>query len=356
MKASVAILLAAIAACAPAESVTAGRHKEATVRVRALAHEVSPADDDGDPPHEFPLPDDFGYSMTPGEEPTPAHAAGTVYMLAGPAGAPSLTIAQWDLATGKAVHRAVLPNAPDDGPTLAYEGGVLHVVSSGPDGRRWYIRFSSELRVLSRVSLGDVGRPNTIASDGTLTVITSCRWFFDAAGPCFAVTYDERGIRIASRSLDGDLQEFGVMRDDAAVVEGHVYLLRLRDGTDGGNPLHVDELAPDLTPIARSVVPAQEEHWFRDSTLSAHGDRLVVDAPPAQYELSLDLADVKDVPRVAPPTPRFMGHAWCPEHVRVGPVDVLACRRSSHSAEMFVAWGMTGSAHPTRLDQTAEAR
>jgi hypothetical protein len=278
--------------------------------------------------------------MTPGEEPSPEHSAGTVYMLGGPVGAPTVTVAEWDLASGKAFRREVLPQAPEDEHwVIANEGGALHLANTGSDGRSYYTRFSPELKLLSRTRLDGLrGDANIIASSGRVTVIAGCHVFVGAAGPCFVATYDERGAPIAHGPIDGDLQEFEEMHDGAAVIDGNVYLLLLRDGGDGHKHLYVVELARDLTPLTSSVVPVKDKYWFRDSTLSARGDRLVVDVPPVQYEFSSDLAEVKEVPRIAPPEPRFIGHLWCQEHVRVGPVDAFWCFRNPDKPETFVAW------------------
>jgi hypothetical protein len=258
-----------------------------------------------------------------------------VYLLGGPVGVPTVTIAEWDLARANAVHRAVLPEAPDyETHVVANEGGALHIANIASDGRSYYTRLSPDLKVVSRTRMDSVrGHPKTIASDGAVTAIAGCNVFMEAAGPCFVATYDERGAPIAHDSIDGDLQEFYEMHDGAAVVGGNVYLLLYRHGR-----LHIVELARDLIPITSSIVPAQEEYWSRDSTLRARGDRLVVDVPPAQYEFSPDLTEVREVPRAAPPEPRFIGHLWCPDHVRVGPVDAFWCWRNAAPPETFVAW------------------
>jgi len=336
MKTYASILLVALSACSRAESAAAERHKGASVRVHSLAHdEETEPQDERDPAHVFPLPKYFSH-MTPGEDPSPEHAAGTVYLLAGPAGASTVTIAEWDLASGKAVHRAVLPQVSEyEHNVIANEGGVVHLVNTGSDGRHYYTRLSPELKVLSRTRMDELrGDAKTIASDGNVTVITGCHVWMGAAGPCFVATYDERGAPIAHSSIDGNLQEFEYMHDGAAVVAGSVYLLLLRDGG-----LHVDEFTRDLTPLTTSIVPVRDEHSFRDSTLRARGGRVVVDDPPALYEFSSDLAEVKEAPRIAPLGPRSIGQAWCQEHVRLGPVDAFGCWRSD-TAENFVAWDL----------------
>jgi len=334
MKAYASILLAALIGCSRADSVAAERYKHPSARVHTLARDVeTKLQDERDPAHVFPLPKSFGY-MTPGEDPSPEHPGGTVYMLAGPAGVSAVTIAEWDLASGKAIHRAMLPQASDyPHNVVAHEGGALHFVNTGSDQRHYYTKFSPDLKVLSRTRMDELyGDAKTIASDGKVTVIAGCHVWMGAAGPCFAATYDERGAPIAHSSIDGNLQEFEEMHDGAAVVDGNVYLLLLRDGD-----LHVVEFGRDLTPITTSIVPMQDADKFRDSTLRVRAGRLVVDAPPAQYEFSPDLADVKEAPRVAPPEPRFIGRAWCQEHVRLGRVDAFNCWRND-TEESFVAW------------------
>ncbi|HEX8791015.1 MAG TPA: hypothetical protein VF765_08675 [Polyangiaceae bacterium] len=207
----------------------------------------------------------------------------------------------------------------------------MHLVTGGLTERTSYIRLTPELKVLTRTRIDDLGDTKTVASDGDLTLITSCRTFYDTPGPCFVATYDRRGVRIASRAIDGNVFELWNMHDDAAVVDGRAYVLLFREGA-----LHVDELARDLTPIASSVLPS-ESGSHRDATLHSRVDRLVVDVPPVQYEFSTDLAEVKEVPRVAPPEPRWIGQAWCQGHVRVGPVDAFGCLRPG-TGEAFVTW------------------
>jgi hypothetical protein len=117
------------------------------------------------------------------------------------------------------------------------------------------------------------------------------------------------------------------MFHDAAVIDGKVYLLLpWGDSTDWHANLRIVEFTSDLTPITSSVVPLPHENLtYRWRTLCAHGDRLVVDVPPARYELSSDLAEMKESSLEAPRAPQKVGDRWCEERVRVGPVHATLC-------------------------------
>jgi hypothetical protein len=269
--------------------------------------------------------------MVPGAQPSPEHPAGTVFLVGIPPGAAGLAIGEWELVSGKAIRRAVLPVTTTGGSMLANQGGVLHLVGQGFSGPAYYLRLSPELKVLSRTRIDDLGGggPNAVASDGQVTVIVAASPQPDGtAGPCFAATYDENGKLIAHRLLDEDGANNLVanMADNAAVIGGKVYVLLTKNAPDLGEDLHLVEYTSDLTPITSTIVPLQAEHTaYRLMSLRARDDRLVVDASPARYEFSSDLADMKESPLEAPPARQKVRDRWCHESVRVGQIHATLC-------------------------------
>jgi len=323
-----------LAACSRADADALGeRHKTPDTHLRALAEEKPVSPEAQEPSHVFAMPSGFGFDMTPGAEPNPDHPSGTIYLLGAPPGAAGLTIGEWDLASGKAIRRAVLP-VPTKGlsPVLVNQGGALHVVAQGAYGPAYYLRISPELKVLSKTRIDDLGGDgaNAVASDGRATVLVApYPQHWRDPGPCFAATYDEHGKQIAHRSLDEDGASYRVadMRDNAAVIDGKVYVLLTVAGTDRQENLRIVEYASDLTPITSSVVPLPPENLNdRWRTLRARGDRVVVDVPPARYEFSSDLAEMKESPLEAPPPSQKVRGRSCDEAVGVGPVRAILCR------------------------------
>jgi hypothetical protein len=226
---------------------------------------------------------------------------------------------------------------------LTNAGGALHLVHRGFDEETYYLRLSPQLKVLSRTRVDDLrgGDANAIASDGKVTAIIGPYPSLDGTvGACFAATYDEQGELIAHRSLreDGANDEFARMYDDAAVIDGKVYVLLNGASIDWHEDLRVVEFTSDLTPITSTVVPLPPENMvYRWRTLHARGNRLVVDVPPAQYEFSADLAEMKEVPHAAP-EPQEVGDSWCQEHVRIGPVHAHLCLPKDRSGHDLMAW------------------
>jgi hypothetical protein len=334
MKVLALTLAALLAACSGAEAdAVLQRHKTPDARLRRLAEETqAPSAEARDPSHVFALPNGFGFEMAPGEEPSPEHASGTVYLLGTPAGAAGLTIGEWELASGKAIRRTVLP-VPTDGrsPVLVNQGGTLHVVDQGFYGPAYYLRISPELRVLSRTRIDDLGGngATAVASDGEVTVVVApYRQLWSDSGPCYAATYDGRGKLIAHRSLDEDGANYHVaeMNEHAAVIGGRVYILLTRNAPDWGEDLHLVEYTSDLTPITSTIVPLPPENLNeRWRTVHVRSDRLVVDVPPARYEFSSDLAEMKESPLSMPPTSQKIRDRWCDESVRVGSVSATLC-------------------------------
>ncbi len=328
------MLAASLAACSRAGGGAADRrHKSADMPSRELARDESPATEPRVPRHVSALPSGFGGEMTAGAEPSSEHLAGTIYLMGIPPGSRGVTIAEWDLASGKALRRAVLPlDRVDLDPVVTNAGGTLHLVHRGLDESTYYLRLSPELKVLSRTPVDDLrgGDANAVASDGKVTVIVGPYPSLDGtAGPCFAATYDDRGKLIAHRALREDAADdrSAQMFDDAAVINGKVYILLPRgDSTDWHAGLRVVEYTSDLTPIASSVVPLPPENQVeRWRTVHARGDRLLVDLPPARYEFSSDLAEMKESTLEMPPAAQRVEGRWCVERLRVGPVHATLC-------------------------------
>ncbi len=99
-------VMGTLVACSRAAAPGAPQHKLATVSSRTLAHDDP---ETRHPPHFFEIPIGFVGALTAGAEPGPEHPAGTVFFDGRPPGSAGITLAEWDLASGKPVRRVILP-------------------------------------------------------------------------------------------------------------------------------------------------------------------------------------------------------------------------------------------------------
>ncbi len=337
------MLAATLPACSRADAgATDQRHKIADVRAREPAHDAHELQG---PPHAFAIPIGFGGALTPGAEPSADHPAGTVYFDGVAPGSRGVTLAEWDLASGKAIRRTMLPLDRDDhAAVLANAAGSLHFVQRGLDDRTHYLRLSPELRVLSNTVVDDLhGRDaHAVASDGTVTVIVGPYWSPDGtAGDCFANTYDENGKLLGHRSLrdDGASQLVAWMVHNAVVMDGRVYILIERSSGEPDDGLHIVEYTANLVPITSTFVPEPPPgapHVMQWWGLRAHEGRLVAEVPPARYEFSADLADMKEGARRARER-QDVEDASCDDYVHMGPVRAAVCLPNGHGPNL-IAW------------------
>ncbi len=181
-----------------------------------------------------------------------------------------------------------------------------------------------------------------MASDGKVTVIVGPYPSLDGvAGQCFANTYDEHGKALGHRSLDDDgaTPLFASMVHHAAVVDGRVYILVHRRSEDPDDSLHIIEYTSDLTPITSTVVPRHRESGpmvIQSLALRAQEGHLVAEVPPARYEFSLDLADMKELASGAQ-EPLKLADTTCEDVVQMGPVRATVCEAPVRHAN-FIAW------------------
>lgn len=332
----VALVIACSRGAAPGH---AAQHKVASVSSRALAHDPPRM---ADPPHSFDIPVGFGGALTAGAEPSPEHPAGTVFFDG--IGSAGVTLAEWDLASGTPVRRVVLPLDKQGHSVLANGGGSLHFVRGGLDRRTYYLRLSSDLKVLSRTVIDELQGwdANAVASDSRVTAIIGPYPSLDGvASRCFANTYDEHGKLLGHRSLDDDgaTQLFASMVHQAAVVDGKVYILMHRHSEDPDDSLHIVEYASDLAPITSSVVPLRRESGpmiIQSLALRAQQGRLIAEVPPLRYEFSADLSDMRELAN-ADQEPLKVADTACEDVVQIGPIRATVCMARGRRPNV-IAW------------------
>jgi hypothetical protein len=346
VKSSLALLLAFAAACSSAVDPDASTPPFA-VRVSAEAPPRWPEEY----PEHFVRLRAGGIAITAGAEPSSDHAAGTVYVIEA-LGVRGEAVSEWDLATGTALRRRELPFALDDAwPRILHRGQSVHVVASS-GGSTHYMLLDNSFRMVAWSRLAELGGSTaTVASDGTLTLVLGGVPSYDGAGAidAFAATFDAHGKRIAGRQLGYGFHALGgnnPVGNLGAVVGGTPYILRFDDGN-----LRLHELTPDLQEVISTIVPAGRSASGNFATLGVRGDRLVVDVPrEQQFEYSLDLTQVREVPRRPPRAPRELDDTIdeavrgkfidCWQSATTGSVYALLCMASRHDepSVQFIAW------------------
>jgi hypothetical protein len=336
-----ALLLFALAtACSRAEAGGAPSDSESVPPVPHVARvctEQEPRWPEEYPSHFLRVPE--GIAITAGDTPSPDHPAGTVYVLeSAPTG--HLAMAEWDLATGSALRRRAIAFDPNDSRIL-HEGDRLHLVARGAGTYdTYYALLDGSFRVLSRSPMKKLGwtSARSLASDGTLTLVVGMVPSLDGAGGYegYAATFDVAGKPMAERELPYDSGESRLFPDCAVVVRGTPYMLRLQGGA-----LRLHQLTRDLVEVISTTIPIDPNVQWDQPRLWAREDHLVVDAPPVQFEVSLDLTHVRPVPRRPPRSPRYLeDRAECSKSATVGPAYALLCNPTGGATDRapFIAW------------------
>ena len=250
---------------------------------------------------DYPAPE---VDMAPGELPSRAFPAGTVYVARSEGD--GLHVTEWDLAGRAARRSAKLPLADSYARVrLLRSGAALHAVAWVFEGDLAYVRLTDDLRVVSSQRLGTVSAtgPMGLASDGPFTIVLADGIpgapdpTGTAARGAYAASFDEAGHLVAARMLrrDADSGPSVGLKDSAAVVEGRAFVLLRSASASALELLRVDR---HLDVERRTTVRAPEVYAggarapaldTLGVTLSSRGDRLFVDAPgaPAAVELSL---------------------------------------------------------------------
>lgn len=341
------LFLLAFVAC----SRTGDSNAPGTLHVARISAELPPQWPEEYPGHFVRLPAG-GLAMTAGADPSSDHPSGTVYVIE-PFRARTETIAEWDLAAGHALRWREMPFVEADGawPRLLHRGDGVHVVALGRDGT-YYMLLDTSFRMLASSRLGELnGSTATLAGDGALTIVLGRVPSYDGGGwmDAFAATFDAHGKRIAGRELGYGRDALGgntVLGDVTAVAGGSPYIL-----TSDGLALRLHQLTPDLAEVISTIVPIAPHASKDQATIWTRGDRLVVDVPPEQqFEYSLDLTEVRKVPRRPPRAPRALEDTLddvilgkfvdCPQSVTMGSIYALLCvasRRDEPSVH-FIAW------------------
>jgi hypothetical protein len=250
---------------------------------------------------DYPPPE---VDMAPGELPSQAFPAGTVYVARSEDD--GLQVTEWDLA-GRARRRGAKLPLPDRYARvrLLRSGAALHAVAWVFEGDLAYVRLTDDLRVVSSQRLGTVSAtgPMGLASDGPFTILLAdgIPGAPDPAGIAargtYAASFDEAGRLVAARVLrnDADNGPSAGLKDSAVVAEGRAFVLLRNASASALELLRVDR---HLSVEQRTTVRAPEVYAGGARvpafdtigvTLSSRGDRLFVDAPgaPAAVELSL---------------------------------------------------------------------
>jgi hypothetical protein len=299
------VLVACSRRSAPAPGVPAASPVDAGAPSDARMIALPPAVVGDYPPPEV--------DMAPGELPSQAFPAGTVYVARSEDD--GLHVTEWDLARRAPRRSAKLPlSDPYARVRLLRSDAALHAVAWVFEGDLVYVRLTDDLRVVSSQRLGTVSAtgPMGLASDGPFTIVLAngIPGAPDPAGTAargtYAASFDEAGHLVAARMLrrDADSGPSAGLRDSAVVAEGRAFVLFRSAPASALELLRVDR---HLNVEQRTTVRAPEGYAggarapALDTVgvaLSSRGDRLFVDTPgaPAAVELSLRGAETRPVP------------------------------------------------------------
>jgi hypothetical protein len=332
-----------LAACSHTEAGTSGYGGDDATPMQLVVSRVR-----AEPPSRWPqrYPTHFidlpagGVAIAAGDGANDDHPAGTLYVVEGRGTGWGIALAEWDLATGAVLQRQPLPFAPGGYDTrVLHQGERVDLVARGPGvGNTYYALLDTSFRVLSRTRLAklDGTLAQALASDGTLTLVVGDVPSLDGAGGYegYAATFNALGKPVAEREIPYEGSE-RMLVDCAVVVQGTPYILRFQ-----GESLRLHQLTTGLEEVVSSIVPTGRGTLRNLATLWVRGDRLVVDAPPQQFEFTLDLTQMREVPRQPPLTPHGQDEGGtCWKSATLGPVYALLCPADSarHSVP-FIAW------------------
>lgn len=312
---------------------------------------------------DYPPPE---MDMAPGELPSPAFPAGTVYV--GRDHGAGLRVTEWNLATRVPRREVTLPLA--DGVVhvrLLRSGDALHAVAWSFEGDAAYARLTADLRVLSTHRLGTVSAtgPMALASDGALTIVVAAGEADQAppAGPpaagVYAATFDGAGRLVATRRLQGEVAGASPvgLRDSAVVIGGRAFVV-LR--SPAASALELFRLDTQLNVERRTTVRAPEVYagGVRAPALDTvgvalspgdHGLRLRAPGAGSSVEVSFEGEEIRRVPETPQAAPcstasRAIGH-----DVRVGASHVTLSYgvQSGRTVPVSIRWSdASGDAAP----------